>query len=244
MNPIELLDAITSGKPIERKVIVREGISIKEIGALVEEAGLLSKLDFDNSLTDRSLVQISGSDNGQLEGYLFPKTYLFSRPISAKEITTKMIKVGLEHWSQSYSDRVDQIGMTRHKIITLASIIEKESGKVDEQPTISSVFHNRLKLKMPLQSDPTVIYGLGTEFDGNLTKEHLETATPYNTYIVNGLPPGPICNPGDSAIHAALYPAETNYLYFVADGTGGHKFSATLEEHNANVQQYQINNKS
>jgi UPF0755 protein len=151
-----------------------------------------------------------------------------------------MLKVGLDHWPQSFSDRAAQLGMTRHQIMTLASIIEKESGDRNEQPTISSVFHNRLKQQIPLQSDPTVIYGLGDQFDGNLTRAHLETPTSYNTYTIIGLPPGPICNPGDSAINAALYPAETPYIFFVADGTGKHVFSTTLEEHNAAVAQYQI----
>jgi UPF0755 protein len=240
MSVVELLNAITSGKPIERKIIIREGVSIREIGQIVESAGLLKKADFNQALTERTLIKSSGSDNGELEGYLFPETYLFSRPITAREVIIRMLKVGLEHWSISFSDRAAQLGMTRHQIMTLASIIEKESGDRSEQPTIASVFHNRLKQQIPLQSDPTVIYGLGNQFDGNLTRAHLETPTPYNTYTITGLPPGPICNPGDSAINAALYPAETPYLFFVADGSGRHVFSTTLEEHNAAVTQYQI----
>jgi UPF0755 protein len=244
MSVVELLNAITSGKPIERKIVVREGVSIREIGQIVESAGLLKKAEFNQALTERSLIKSSGSDSGELEGYLFPETYIFSRPITAREVVVKMVKVGLEHWSQSFSDRAAQLGMTRHQIMTLASIIEKESGDRNEQPTISSVFHNRLKQQIPLQSDPTVIYGLGDQFDGNLTRSHLETPTLYNTYTITGLPPGPICNPGDSAINAALYPAETPYIFFVADGTGKHVFSTTLEEHNAAVAQYQIRQNS
>lgn len=240
MSIVDLLSVITSGKPIERKVMVREGASIREIGGIVEAAGLIAKTEFDQALFDRSLVKLSGSNNAQLEGYLFPETYLFSRPISGREIVTRMLKEGLEHWSQSFSDRAEQLGMTRHQILTLASIIEKESGDLSEQPTISSVFHNRLKNQMPLQSDPTVIYGLGEHFDGNLTRAHLESPTPYNTYTITGLPPGPICNPGDGAIKAALFPAETDYLYFVSNGAGRHVFSATLEDHNAAVAQYQL----
>lgn len=239
LSLVDLLAVITSGKPIERKVVVREGVSIREIGSIVETAGLLARAEIDKALADRSLIKLSGSNNGQLEGYLFPETYFFSRPITGREIVTRMLKVGLEHWSQSFTDRAELLGMTRHQIMTLASIIEKESGDVAEQPTISSVFHNRLKIQMPLQSDPTVIYGLGDQFDGNLTRAHLEAPTPYNTYFIAGLPPGPICNPGDSAIKAALFPAETEYLYFVANGAGRHIFSTTLEEHNAAVAQYQ-----
>lgn len=240
MSVVELLNAITSGNPIQRKVIVREGVSTREIGEIIEKAGLLKKTEFDQALGDRALIKSSGTDNGALEGYLFPETYLFSRPITAREVITRMIKIGLDHWPQSFSNRAAELGMTRHQIMTLASIIEKESGNQEEQPTISSVFHNRLKQQIPLQSDPTVIYGLGDQFDGNLTRAHLETPTPYNTYTITGLPPGPICNPGDSAIRAALFPIDTAYLFFVADGTGKHVFSTTLEEHNAAVELYQI----
>jgi len=240
MSVVELLNAITSGNPIQRKVIVREGVSTREIGEIIEKAGLLKKTEFNQALGDRALIKSSGTDNGALEGYLFPETYLFSRPITAREVITRMIKIGLDHWPQNFSNRAAELGMTRHQIMTLASIIEKESGNQEEQPTISSVFHNRLKQQIPLQSDPTVIYGLGDQFDGNLTRAHLETPTPYNTYTITGLPPGPICNPGDSAIRAALFPIDTAYLFFVADGTGKHVFSTTLEEHNAAVELYQI----
>ncbi len=240
MSPTQLLEAITSGKPIERKVIVKEGVSIADIGQIVEDAGLLKKGAFDQALVDPSLIKASGSYNGQLEGYLFPETYIFSRPVSAKEIVTRMLKMGLERWPQTFSDRAEQLGMTRHQVLTLASIIEKETGVSEEQPRIASVFHNRLERGMPLQSDPTVIYGLRGNFDGNLTRAHLEMPTPYNTYTISGLPPGPIGNPGDSAIKAALYPEKTDYLFFVADGAGRHVFSATLEEHNSAVARYQL----
>jgi UPF0755 protein len=240
MSPTQLLEAITSGKPIERKVVVKEGVSIADIGKIVEDAGLLKKGSIDQALLDPSLIKASGSYNGQLEGYLFPETYIFSRPVSAKDIVTRMLKMGFERWSQAFSDRAEQLGMTRHQVLTLASIIEKESGVAEEQPRIASVFHNRLERGMPLQSDPTVIYGLRGNFDGNLTRAHLEMPTPYNTYVISGLPPGPIGNPGDSAIKAALYPEKTDYLFFVADGAGRHVFSATLEEHNSAVARYQL----
>jgi UPF0755 protein len=128
--------------------------------------------------------------------------------------------------------------MSKHDLLTLASIIEKESGNFDEQPIISSVFHNRLRYKMRLQADPTVIYGI-SDFNGNITKRDLETYSAYNTYVIDGLPPGPIANPGRTAIHAALYPAETSFLYFVGSGDGRHVFSKSLAEHNKAVNKYQ-----
>jgi UPF0755 protein len=128
--------------------------------------------------------------------------------------------------------------LTPHQIVTLASIIEKETGIESERPLVSAVFHNRLKLKMPLQSDPTVIYGL-KNFDGNLTRKHVKEPSPYNTYVIAGLPPGPICNPGLSSIKAALAPADVPFLYFVSKNDGTHLFSATLDEHARAVKMYQ-----
>jgi UPF0755 protein len=240
MNVAEVLKTITSGKPLERKLVIPEGTTMAEIADLVDAAGIIGKAQFFSALQDKSLVTAAGSGNGSLEGYLFPNTYNFSRPITPQEVLVRLIKEGQKHWPQQYTDRADELGMSRHRVITLASIIEKESGNSSEQPLISSVFHNRLKAKMPLQSDPTVIYGI-PDFDGNLTKEHLQRATPFNTYVITGLPPGPICNPGDTAIKAALYPEETEYLFFVANGEGSHVFSKTLAEHNAAVATYQLN---
>jgi UPF0755 protein len=129
--------------------------------------------------------------------------------------------------------------MSIHEIVTLASIIEKETGDPSERPVIASVFHNRLKKGMRLESDPTVIYGI-ENFDGNITRHHLKTPTPYNTYTIRGLPPGPIANPGRDAIKAALYPADTDYLFFVSRKDRTHQFSTTIEEHNAAVRKYQL----
>jgi UPF0755 protein len=131
-----------------------------------------------------------------------------------------------------------ELGLTVHAAVTLASIIEKETGDPSERPLISSVFHNRLKRGMRLETDPAVIYGI-KGFDGNLTRRHLETPTPYNTYLIKGLPPGPIANPGREALMAAVFPARTDYLFFVSRNNGSHHFSASLSEHNRAVRQYQ-----
>ena len=150
-----------------------------------------------------------------------------------------MLEEGDKHWPSEFSDRANEINLSRHEITTLASIIEKESGNAEEQPLISSVFHNRLSNGMRLESDPTVIYGI-KDFNGNLTRQDLHTPHPYNTYTNFGLPPGPICNPGETAIRASLYPKESPYLFFVANGKGSHVFSTTLQEHNEAVAKYQL----
>lgn len=243
MTPKDVLAKLSSGDVFKRKVTVREGSSVWDVGALLEEAGIISKAEFNEGLVDTKLLAKAGIYGESFEGYLFPETYLFSRPIDAQKIIWTMLEEGEKRWSRDASLRADRIGMSRHEILTLASIIEKETGIIDEQPTISSVFHNRLKQGMKLQADPTVIYGI-SDFNGNLTKKDLETPSPYNTYLNFGLPPGPICNPGEDAINAALYPADTDYLFFVADGSGGHVFSATLKEHNEAVRKYQKSKKS
>lgn len=238
MDPRAILKKLASGEVFKRRVVLKEGTSVWELGKIVEAAGLVSQQDFDAALTDPKLLASAGIAGGSFEGYLFPETYYFSRPITPRDVIWRMIEEGEKRWPADYSNRSDELQLSRHEILTLASIIEKESGNVEEQPLISSVFHNRLSQGMKLQSDPTVIYGI-PNFNGNLTKDDLQTPTPYNTYMNFGLPPGPIGNPGESAIKAALYPRDSTYLFFVADGTGKHVFSTTLQEHNEAVNLYQ-----
>lgn len=235
MRPTEILQTLASGKIFERKVTVKEGVSVWEIGELVEKAGLLPKSDFNVALVNPDYLGQVGipSAAGSFEGYLFPETYSFSRPIDAKHIILTMVKQGLDNWSAEFTQRADELKFTRHEILTLASIIEKESGEnIDEQPLVSAVFHNRLKQGMKLQADPTVAYGV-PDFSGVITQKDLDNPTPYNTYTNFGLPPGPIANPGFTAIKAALYPADSPALYFVSNGQGGHVFTNSNEEHNA-----------
>jgi len=242
MSPTDILKVLVSGKVFERRVTVKEGASVWDIGKLVEDAGLVSRAEFNAALVDGDLLRQCGvpEESRSFEGYLFPETYAFSRPIDARRIILTMMKQGLDNWREDFTQRADQLKMTRHEILTLASIIEKESGQnLNEQPFISAVFHNRLRQGIKLQADPTVIYGI-PNFDGNLTKAHLETPTPYNTYTNFGLPPGPISNPGLSAIKAALFPADSLALYFVGNGQGSHIFSESLDEHNQAVRQFQL----
>jgi UPF0755 protein len=150
-----------------------------------------------------------------------------------------MVQRFRETISDRWRARADELGLTLHEIVTLASIIEKETGVPEERPLIASVFHNRLRKGMRLETDPTVIYGI-EDFDGNLTRKHLRTPTPYNTYLIKGLPPGPIASPGRASLEAALYPADTDYLFFVARKDRTHQFSSTLEEHQKAVRKYQL----
>ena len=175
-----------------------------------------------------------------VEGYLFPETYFFQKQASAEKIIRAMIGRFKSVFTKEWKNRAQELGFSVHEIVTLASIIEKETGVAKERSIISSVFHNRLEKGIRLASDPTVIYGI-ENFDGNLTRQDLRTRTPYNTYTNYGLPPGPIANPGKAALEAALYPADTPYLYFVAKPDNTHHFSTTLAEHNRAVRKYQLN---
>ena len=241
MSPPQVLRKLVSGDIVRRQVTLREGQTIWELGPALEKVGIITAKDFNPALTDSELLAKAGISAPSFEGYLFPETYLFSRPISASDIIWRMLEEGARHWAPEFTARAAELRMSRHEVLTLASIIEKESSMFEEQPFISAVFHNRLNQGMKLQADPTVIYGI-PNFNGNLTKEDLQNATnPYNTYTHFGLPPGPIANPGDTAIKAALYPADSGFLFFVADGNGRHAFASTLQEHNENVLKYQKN---
>jgi UPF0755 protein len=183
------------------------------------------------------LKSLGLSDKG-LEGYLFPSTYHFTPATPEREIIVAMTEQFRKVSAPLLSQADSATALTPHEVLTLASIIEKETGIEAERPVISAVFHNRLKRQMPLQSDPTVIYGL-KEFNGNLTRKNLQEPTAYNTYRITALPPGPICNPGLSSIRAALQPAQVPYLYFVSKNDGTHLFSETIEAHNQAVKTYQ-----
>jgi UPF0755 protein len=238
MGPQEILDAMVEGKMILRKITLREGVTLRDIGPILEEAGITQRALFDQTLNDRGFLEELKVPASSFEGYLFPETYRIQRNTPPKKIIQLLYNQLNAKWSPEWDARLGELQMTKHQILTLASIIEKESGNAEEQPIVASVFHNRLKIGMRLQSDPTVIYGI-PNFNGNITKVDLQTPTPYNTYVIEGLPPGPIASPGLSAIKAALYPTETTYLYFVGNGKGKHIFSETLEQHNQAVNTFQ-----
>lgn len=245
MSPNEVLELLTKkDSKVKHEITVIPGISLKELTNKIADTQLCTKEEAEKAFRDASILSRYSIPVGTAEGYVFPETYHFSRPITAKEIVTEMIEQGKKvNNNNKFRKRAAALDLTWHQILTLASIIEKETGKAGERKTISSVFHNRLKLGMKLQSDPTVIYGI-KNFDGNITKKHLKTPHPHNTYTMAGLPPSPIASPGEKAIEAALYPKDTDYLYFVAKGqTGAHVFSKSYADHKVAVNKYQKNRK-
>lgn len=235
-----VLNRLLLGKGAFRRIVIPEGLTVKEIAELLEKKGLVKKEQFLAQATKPEVLALLGLRGTGVEGYLFPDTYHLAPADSEVEILRTMVRRFHRVFTEAMEARAEELGLTKHEILVLASLIEKETSLEGERPLISAVFHNRLNRAMPLQSDPTVIYGLG-DFSGKLTREHLQTKTPHNTYVIQGLPPTPICNPGLSSLRAALYPASVPYLYFVSKNDGSHFFSVTLEEHNRAVRTYQIN---
>jgi UPF0755 protein len=241
MLPLEVLDALVKGQVRLHLVTIAEGFTLYQIAQLLEELNIVGKEVFLQKASSPAFISSLGLPAGvgsTLEGYLFPDTYHLFREMDPEEVIQIMVRQFKKVFNPDLASRASQLGISQREAVILASIIEKETPLLEEKPLISAVFHNRLKKKMPLQSDPTVIYGI-KNFDGNLTKEDLLRPTPYNTYLVNGLPPTPICNPGKDSIHAALYPASVPYLYFVSKNDGSHYFSSHIEEHNQAVWRYQ-----
>lgn len=237
MTPIEVLEQLVKGRIKRYFVTLPEGYNVREIAAVLKSAGLAEPDVFIARALDHELAESLGVEGPTLEGYLFPDTYEFTKGTSADEMIARMVERFKKVYAE-YEDEARARGMSMRKVVTLASIIEKETGAPGERELISSVFHNRLKKGIKLQSDPTVIYGIAN-FDGNITKKHLSMKSPYNTYAIYGLPPGPIANPGKESIGAALRPAKADYIYFVSRNDGTHKFSKTLKEHNEAVQEFQ-----
>jgi UPF0755 protein len=237
---------LANGKIYEKTFIVREGQTIFEIARELEAGKFLAADEFLKAANDTALIRDMAPQAQTLEGFLFPATYHVSRHPAATELTGEMVRKFKEQWARiappgggdpdgSGADRRPAIS-----IVTLASLIERETPQAAERPLVASVFENRLLRRMPMQCDPTVIYALERQgsYSGALTIADLRFDSPYNTYRHPGLPPGPIGNPGEASLRAALAPAHTGYLYFVANTQGGHFFSATLSEHNRNVQRY------
>ncbi len=239
MLPLEILDIIKNGKVYQHKITIPEGYNIKQIGQLLEEEGFAVYKDYFKLVHSKEFIQIFGIEGESLEGYLFPETYFFAKNQGLEEIIRAMVYKFLSVYTPEFENRTRQLGMSMKNVVTLASIIEKETSSKDEMPVVSAVYQNRLKKGMPLQSDPTVIYGI-KNYNGNITKKDLQTKTAYNTYRIKGLPPGPIANPGRMAIYSALYPADSPFLYFVSMNNGQHFFSTNLKDHNRAVWKYQI----
>lgn len=239
MRPLTILEKLLSGEVVLHEITIPEGYTDQEIAQTLNEKGLLTDVNRFMQLTkDKAFIASLGITANTLEGFLYPDTYKLSKGLSPKEIIKKMVDQFKLSYTPELQQRAKEMRMSMLQVVTLASIIEKETSIPSERFLISAVFHNRLKFGMRLQSDPTVIYALHITNDV-ITKADLRKRNPYNTYTHYGLPPGPICNPGKESIIAALYPANVKYLYFVANNEGSHVFTKTLKEHNYYVNLYQ-----
>ena len=235
----DVANKIVQGDVQLDKVIIPEGLTVKEIARLLDQKGIVPESEFINETQNKELIEdLLGPGVNSLEGYLFPETYSYSRSLTSKELITLMVQ-RFKAVYEPLSSLRNKINLTDTEILTLASIVEKETGAGFERPLISAVFQNRLRIGMKLDSDPTVIYGMGNNYNGNLRKRDLRQYTEYNTYVIKGLPPSPIANPGEDSILAVLNPADVKYLYFVSKGDGTHHFSNSLREHQNAVNKYQ-----
>jgi UPF0755 protein len=243
MSPSVILDKLVRGVIKDYQVTLPEDITVNEVAQKLSAFKLINEKEFAKLATDRSFLDSLFIEADSIEGYLYPDTYRLDRSMTTQEILRMLVGKFWKEVTPEMRKRAKEIGLTHAQWVTLASIIGKESGNKDEKGLISAVFHNRLAKGMKLQSDPTAVYKL--EQDGTHVKtvlwRHLKSDTPYNTYRIKGLPPGPIANPGIDSLRAALYPAKVDYLYFVAKNDGSHDFSTNLAAHNRAVSKYQIN---
>jgi len=246
-TPAQIFKILKSGIGIQHPFLVKEGDNIYQVAEAMGAVGLGSAEENLSLLTSAALIKslgLAGDGIRSLEGYLFPNTYFYDKREKPESMIRRMVQAFLKNWTPDLETRTKEFKMTRKELVTLASMIEKETGANEERAIISSVFHNRLAKKMRLQSDPTTIYGIWDHYEGKIHKSDLLTPTEYNTYTVPALPVGPISNPHAESIHAALYPAETNYLFFVSKNDGTHVFSHTYAEHNQWVQKLQVDPKA
>lgn len=238
-TPEKLLDQLVRGKVVQYSLTLIEGWTFKQALEAVRNHPMISQTL--TSLSTEQIMEKLGHPGVYPEGRFFPDTYLFPRGTTDAQLLKGAYQRMQEVLAEEWQNRAGELVLkTPYEALILASIIEKETGIAAERGQISGVFSRRLRKGMRLQTDPTVIYGMGESYDGNIRSQDLTTDTPYNTYVHAGLTPTPIALPGRAAIHAALHPADGDSLYFVATGDGGHYFSATLEEHNRAVQKYQL----
>ncbi len=238
MSPWEVTDKLARGKIKIRRVTIPEDFALKQIVDLLVAEDLVSEKDFISVTTDPVFLVSLNIDACSAEGYLYPDTYDFNRGMAPQEIVRIMVNQLWKKVTPEMIERANGLGLTTTEFVTLASLIGKETGYKEEKARVSAVFHNRLKKGMRLQSDPTAVYSLDTH-RSVVRRKDLDNDTPYNTYKIRGLPPGPIANPGIDSLHAALNPAPANYLYFVSNNDGTHKFSSNLAAHAQAVLKYQ-----
>ena len=239
LTPRSLLARMARGEVIQHRITLIEGSTFREQRLVLAASSALEQRTA--AMSDAEVMAAIGAPGVHPEGRLLPETYAYTRGMSDLDVMRRAYEAMQKVLEQAWAKRVPDLPLdTPEQMLVLASIVEKETGRADERARIAGVFVRRLKIGMRLQTDPTVIYGVGPAFDGNLTRMHLRTDTPYNTYTRFGLPPTPIAAPGRDALRAVAQPADGNELYFVSRGDGSHQFSATLREHNAAVVKYQL----
>ena len=242
LSPMEVADKIAQGHVYLRSITFPEGLTIEEMARVFEMQAFGSADAFIEAAQRVELIAELDAEASSLEGYLFPETYALPRDATADDLVDTMVAQFLRAFNDELQRAAAERAMSVREVVTLASLIQKETGITDELDLVSAVYNNRLRIGMPLQCDPTVIYALQRDglYDGNLTRANLQHDSPYNTYRYPGLPPGPIASPGLAVLEAVLAPADARYLYFVSRNDGSHAFTDTLREHNRNVQQYQV----
>lgn len=242
MSARQVADKIARGDVYVRPITFPEGLTAKQMAALYESKDFGEAQEFLDATKNAALVSAVDPVAKDLEGYLFPDTYKLPRTSTADQLVGRMVGSFMKALTPDVIEQAEARGMNVRQLVTLASIVEKETGNPAERPLVAAVYANRLKIGMGLQCDPTVIYALerAGRYHGNLTRDDLQFDSRYNTYRYAGLPPGPIASPGRASLEAAASPADVPYLYFVSKNDGSHAFAATLDEHNRNVQEYQV----
>jgi UPF0755 protein len=242
MSAVDVVEKIARGDVYARRLTFPEGLTIQQMAAIFEAGGFGAAGAFVEAAGNVSLIADLDPEAADLEGYLFPETYALPRGTPASRLVAMMVERFRAVYTSELRARAGAQGLTTRQVVTLASLVEKETGKAEERPIVAAVYRNRLKLGMGLQADPTVVYALqkAGRYDGNIRREDLDFDSPYNTYRYPGLPAGPIASPGKASLEAAIAPADVPYLYFVSRNDGSHAFATTLEEHNRNVYKFQI----
>jgi len=239
---VDVVERIASGDVYTRSITFPEGLIIEEMAEIFESRGFGTAEDFEAAAANPSLVGAVDDEAVNLEGYLFPETYALARDTPASSLIVMMVDRFLTTFVDQWRRAAEEQGLTVRQVVTLASLVEEETGAPDERPIVAAVYRNRFRIGMRLQADPTVVYAMreaGT-YNGNIRRVDLVMDSPYNTYRYAGLPPGPIAAPGAAALAAVLTPADVNYLYFVSRNDGTHAFARTLTEHNRNVREFQV----
>ena len=242
MSAVDVVARIARGDTYGRRVTFPEGLTIAEMAKIFETQQLGKASDFLAAARDPSLIRDVDPAASDLEGYLFPETYTVARGVPAARLVGLMVARFRSVFTDELRQRAEAQGLSVRQVVTLASLVEKETAQGDERPLVAAVYRNRMKIGMGMQADPTVVYALqkAGRYDGNIRREDLQFDSPYNTYKYPGLPPGPIASPGKASLEAAAAPADVRYIYFVSRKNGTHAFAETLDAHNRNVQKFQI----